>query len=204
MTKFSRTKRARESRSLENFKINRTGNQSIYSARINDGRFFFFFFVLVKDFNVCGLIETTLPSQQHGRLLVFLRWRDNYISEFTQWIDTAQSLSQGELPLHSSFSLPPPPPPSLSLSFSLARSLARSYSFLFFPLFLPFPPFSSLLLFPLVSIELFQLLRSSNYCFSPTSYNSVCLANCRIFRFANHYSVTVTYFLEEIASTKQL
>lgn len=98
----------------------------------------------------------------------------------------------------SSFSL------SFFLSRSLARSIARSYSFLFFPLFLPFPPFSSLLLFPLVSIELFQLLRSSNYCFSPTSYNSVCLANCRIFRFANHYSVTVTYFLEEIASTKQL
>lgn len=160
MTKFSRTKRARESRSLENFKINRTGNQSIYSARINDGRFFFFF-VLVKDFNVCGLIETTLPSQQHGRLLVFLRWRDNYISEFTQWIDTAQSLSQGELPLHSSFSLPPPPPPSLSLSFSLARSLARSLDHTPFSFFLSFFPF---LLSAPFSFSLSFLSSSFNYC----------------------------------------
>ena len=88
----------------------------------------------------------------------------------------------------------------LSSSFSLARSLDHTP----FSFFLSFFPFQLLLLFPLVSIELFQLLRSSNYCFSPTKYNSVCLANCRIFRFANHYSVTVTYFLEEIASTKQL
>lgn len=103
------------------------------------------------------------------------------------------------------YTLPSPFLPSLALSLSLDRSiiLLSLFSCLSSPS--SFQPVV-LLLFSLVSIELFQLLRSSNYCFSPqpVCYNSVCLANCRIFRFANYYSVTIFYFLEEIASTKQL